>query len=65
MPLINVGFSAKGSGSQVNSPQLNDGVRGRLDRKDFRAVDIVFPFFEAILDLFKGYGEECLISSKH
>lgn len=52
---INVEFSGKRSTSQQNGLLLNDGTRGMLAGKAYRAIYIVFPFVAAFLDISEGY----------
>lgn len=45
-----VDFSSGEKGSGLNGMFRNDGLRGMLEAKDYRAVDMVFPFIAAFID---------------
>lgn len=47
-PLIDI--SGHGCSTQLNDLLLGSGVRGMLERKDYRAVDMIFSIIEVYIN---------------
>jgi len=55
---LHVDFSKKEKSAQMNGFYLRDGVRGMLEGKNYRAVDMVFPFLAAFFDRAVGFSQD-------
>lgn len=62
---VHVDLSGKGSKSKLISLLVNDGVRGMLEGKDYKSVDIVFRFSAAFLELCTGLVNESPLTTIH
>jgi len=41
---LHIDFSSNEKGPAINGISTNDGLRGMLEAKDYRTLDMVFPF---------------------
>ena len=55
---LHVDFSKKEKTAQLNGFFLRDGVRGMLEGKNYRAIDLVFPFIAAFVDRALGFQDQ-------
>lgn len=56
-PGFHVDFSTKEKSQQLNGLFLNNTIRGMLEGKDFKCLDMVFPFVAAYIDRVTGYQD--------
>lgn len=57
-PGLHVDFSKYGDSTQLNGLFTKDGLRGMLEGKDYRSVDMVFPFVAAFIYRCTGLEED-------
>jgi len=62
---LHVDFSKTEKTSQLNGLFLREGVRGMLEGKNFRAVDMVFPFVLSFIDRILGFQGTADLTSVH
>jgi len=60
---IHVDFSKKEKTAQLNGFFLRDGVRGMLEGKNFRSIDLVFPFIASFIDRALGFQGNPVITT--
>lgn len=64
-PGLHVDFSKKEKSSTLNGLFGNDGLRGMLEGKNYRSVDLVFPFLMGFLDRVLGFQETPTLTKMH
>ena len=50
-------YTSTEKGNRVNGIFTNDGLRGMLEAKNYKAIDMVFPFVAAFIDRCSGDEE--------
>lgn len=54
-PGLQVDFSKKEASVQLNGFFMKEGIKGMLEGKNYRSVDMVFPFISAFIDRVTGF----------
>ena len=52
-------YMSSKKGKRVNGTMTNDGIRGMLEGKIYRTIDMVFPFFAAFIDMCCEETDSC------
>ena len=65
MPGVKVDFSKHEGSSQLNGIFVQDGLRGMLEGKDYRTLDMFFPFIFGYVDSWLGYAEDAPLTKIH
>ena len=65
MPGTRVDFSKKEGSSQLNGIYMTRGLRGMLEGKDYRALDVMFPFVFGYVDCWLGTSAEASLTKIH
>ena len=65
MPGTRIDFSKKDCSSQLNGIYTSTGLRGMLEGKDYKALDTVFPFVFAYVDIWLQQETEASLTSVH
>lgn len=60
---LHVGFSTGESGRNLNGIFTVEGLQGMLEAKDYRALDMVFPFIGSYIDRCCNEGDEAPVTS--
>ena len=62
-PGLHIDFSTSSAGSSLNGIFVQDGLRGMLEAKDYRALTMVFPFIGAFIDFCCDETDTCPITT--
>lgn len=65
MPGVKVDFSKHEGSSQLNGIFVQDGLRGMLEGKDYRTLDMSFPFIFGYVGTWLGYYEDASLTRVH